>query len=112
MSATVRVRNAGGRAAEELVQLYAVAPDGLALPTPRRLLVAYARVRLEPGEERSVTLPFAVERLAVWDSALRVPGAPEDWLHEGALRVQPGAYRLAAGPSADVLEIHTALTVR
>ena len=112
VTATVRVRNAGGRAAEELVQLYAVAPDGLALPTPRRLLVAYARVRLEPGEERSVTLPFAVERLAVWDGALRVPGAPEDWLHEGALRVQPGAYRLAAGPSADVLEVHTALTVR
>ena len=82
------------------------------LPAPRRLLVAYARVRLEPGERRDVPLVFAVERLAVWDDAIRLDGTPQDWLHEGALRVQPGRYRLAAGPSADELPVEAALTVR
>jgi len=110
--AVVRVRNAGQRPADELVQVYSLAPDDLPLPAPRRLLVGYARVRLEPGETREVEIPFAVERLAVWDDALRLPGAVDDWLHAGALRVQPGVYRVAAGPSADHPATQTVLTVR
>ena len=111
VSARVRVRNAGDRPAEELVQLYSLA-DGFAIPTPHRLLLAYERVRLEPGESREVSLRFALERLAVWDDDARVDGAVDDWLHAGALRVQPGAYRLAAGPSADDLPVSAELTVR
>ncbi|MBP2437225.1 glycoside hydrolase family 3 C-terminal domain-containing protein [Microbacterium amylolyticum] len=74
-------------------------------------LVAYERVRLEPGESREVELSFDARRLAVWDDELRIEGAPEDWVHAGALRVQPGAYRIAAGPSADALEVDATLTV-
>jgi len=109
--AAVRVRNTGEREAEELVQLYALPPRDLALPTPRRLLVAYARVRLAPGETRDVELAFGVDRLAVWDDAVRLPGAADDWVHQGALRVQPGAYTLAAGPSAWHLPVSAALEV-
>ena len=109
--ATVRVRNTGVRAADELVQLYALPSRDLALPTPRRLLVAYARVRLAPGETRDVELAFGVDRLAVWDDAVRLPGAVDDWVHEGALRVQSGAYTLAAGPSAWDLPASAALEV-
>lgn len=111
VEATVTVRNTGDRAAEELVQLYALPEPGLEIATPRRLLVAFARVRLEPGETRRVPLRFALERLAVWDESARVDGAVEDWLHAGALRVQPGAYRIAAGPSADDLPVSAPLTV-
>ncbi|GAA1533211.1 beta-glucosidase [Microbacterium ginsengiterrae] len=107
----VTVANDGDRPAEELVQVYALAPSTLPLPAPRRLLVAYRRVRLEPGERRDVALSFDVARLAVWDDALRVDEAPQDWLHEGALRVQPGTYVLAAGPSADELPVSAELTV-
>ena len=92
MRAVVRVRNTGDRDAEELVQLYAFADEALPIATPRRVLVAYRRVRLAPGESREVELEFAVDRLSVWDDALRLEGAPEDWLHAGALRVQPGRY--------------------
>ncbi|GAA2976351.1 beta-glucosidase [Microbacterium terrae] len=108
--ASVRVRNNGERAAEELVQLYAL-PEGMPIPTPRRLLVAFDRVRLEPGEERVVDLAFAVDRLAVWDDDARVAGAVDDWLHAGALRVQPGVYRLHAGSSAWDLPVSTAFEV-
>ena len=111
VTATVRVRNTGDRVAEELVQVYALAPQDLPIPAPRRLLVGYARVALQPGEARDVAVPFAVERLAVWDDAVRLPGAVDDWLHAGALRVQPGEYRIAAGPSADALPVGTGLTV-
>ncbi|HWK76560.1 glycoside hydrolase family 3 C-terminal domain-containing protein [Microbacterium sp.] len=107
---TVTVTNEGGRPAEELVQVYALAPS-LPLPAPRRLLVAYRRVRLEPGESREVELTFDVARLAVWDESLRLDGAVDDWVHEGALRVQPGTYVLAAGPSADDLPVSAELQV-
>ncbi|WP_395243941.1 glycoside hydrolase family 3 C-terminal domain-containing protein [Agromyces sp. MMS24-K17] len=109
--AVVTVRNAGDRVAEELVQLYALPDPGLGLPTPRRLLVAFARVRLEPGEVREVALRFDVERLAVWDGDVRLDGATDDWVHAGALRVQPGAYRIAAGPSSDDLPVSGLLRV-
>jgi beta-glucosidase len=110
--ATVHVSNRGDRPAEELVQLYVLGPGDLPIPTPRRLLVAYRRVRLEPGEQRTVELTFPLARLAVWEDAVRLPEAPADWLHAGALRVQPGRYILAAGPSADDLVVTTGLEVR
>lgn len=96
VTARVTVANPSERAVEELVQLYAIAPE-LPVAAPRRLLLGYARVRVEPGETRTAEVRFTVERLAVWDGE--------------ALRVQPGDYRLAAGPSADALEASTTLTV-
>lgn len=110
--AVVVVHNTGGRHAEELVQLYALPPAHLPIEAPRRILVAYRRVPLEPGERRSVELEFSLGRLAVWDDSVRIPGAPVDWLHAGALRVQPGEYGISAGPSSDRLLVTAALVVR
>ncbi|MFC8680229.1 glycoside hydrolase family 3 C-terminal domain-containing protein [Microbacterium ureisolvens] len=111
VTAVVRVRNSGDRDAEELVQLYALPAEGFAIATPRRLLVAYERVRLAPGEVRDVELSFSPARLAVWDDAVRLPDAAQDWVHEGALRVQAGTYALAAGPSAWDLPVRAELEV-
>ncbi len=111
VTATVTVTNRGARGADELVQVYALGPQDLALPTPRRLLLGYRRVHLAPGETRAVEVPFDPARLAVWDPAARVPGAPGGWLHEGALRVQPARYTVAAGASASALPVAATLTV-
>lgn len=111
VTARVRVCNRGARAAEELVQVYVLAPAGLPIDPARRLLVGYRRVHLEPGEDREVEVSFSSARLAIWDDAVRLEGAPADWLHEGALRVQPGTYRVAAGPSADALDVAAPLVV-
>ncbi|WP_457100653.1 glycoside hydrolase family 3 C-terminal domain-containing protein [Microbacterium sp. P5_E9] len=107
----VRVRNTGDREVDELVQVYAQPLEALPIPTPQRLLVAYRRVRLAPGESRDVEVVFPVARLAVWDDAVRLDGATDDWLHAGALRVQPGGYTLASGPSAWDLPVRTDLRV-
>lgn len=113
--ARVRVRNTGSRPTDELVQLYALADDrpgdGPPLPRPRRLLLAHARVPLGPGEAADVELGFDVARLAVWDVAASVAGAPADWVHVGALRVQPGPYLVAAGRSSGDLPLRAALDV-
>ncbi|PFG43972.1 beta-glucosidase [Isoptericola jiangsuensis] len=100
----VRVANAGSRAVEELVQVYSLGCADVAVPTPVRLLLGYRRVRLEPGTEAVVDVPVDVTRLAVWHAD--GPG-----MLDGALRVQPGEYVVAAGPSSVDLPVRTVLAV-
>ncbi|MEL7977018.1 glycoside hydrolase family 3 C-terminal domain-containing protein [Isoptericola sp. F-RaC21] len=110
VAARVTVRNTGTRPVEELVQVYALGSD-LPIPAPRRLLLAFRRVSLAPGEAAEVELSFDVARLAVWDVAAQVSDAPDDWVHAGALRVQPGEYVIAAGPSSGDLPLRAGLAV-
>jgi beta-glucosidase len=63
---TVSVRNSGGMAAAEVVQVY-LEPPGLEVERPLRHLVAFQRVGLEPGEVRRLCLPIPLRRLAWFD---------------------------------------------
>jgi beta-glucosidase len=105
--ARVAVRNAGERPLEELVQVYSLGCPTTSVPVPVRLLLGYRRVRLEPGEEAAVEIAVDVARLAVWDAdAGDAPG-----MLDGRLRVQPGGYTVAAGPSSVDLPARCVLTV-
>lgn len=105
VTARVTVRNDGARPAEELVQVYALGGPASGVPTPERLLLGYERVRLVPGEEAVVDVPVDVARLAVWEQ-----GTGGGML-DGVLRVAPGEYTLAAGPSSVDLPARRRLTV-
>lgn len=94
----VVVSNNGSRPANELVQVYAASP-GHRFDFPRRLLVAYSRVELPPGERRTVRIPVPVERLATFS------------VTEGRMLVEPGSYQLMAGPSAGSLPLGVELAV-
>ncbi|MBW4529213.1 MAG: glycoside hydrolase family 3 C-terminal domain-containing protein [Aphanothece saxicola GSE-SYN-MK-01-06B] len=78
---TVTVHNSGTMAAEEVVQVYAE-PPGLAVERPRRTLVGFARVRLEPGENKPLSLEIPLRRLAWFDAA------------SDAFRLEAGRHRL------------------
>ncbi len=108
--ATVVVHNTGARAAEELVAIWSQAPE-LPLRAPRTRLLAWTRVRLEPGQRTEVTLPVRLGSLAVWDVAAEVAGDRGAVVTPGAFRVQAGTYRLASGPSASDLTVGAELTV-
>ncbi|MEV4300120.1 glycoside hydrolase family 3 N-terminal domain-containing protein [Microbispora rosea] len=74
---SVRVRNAGGRAGEEVVQLYL--HDVLAQVTrPTRQLTGFARVRLEPGESARATFTVHADRTAFTGRDLRRIVEPGD----------------------------------
>ncbi|MDE6022794.1 MAG: fibronectin type III-like domain-contianing protein, partial [Muribaculaceae bacterium] len=65
---TVDVKNTGGVAGKEVVQLYAKAPDAKAANKPEHELKAFAKTRsLKPGEAQTVSLTFAASDLASYD---------------------------------------------
>ncbi len=79
--AALTVTNTGKCAGAYVAQLYITPPAG-AIERPVRTLAAFAKVQLEPGESRRITLPLSPRSFAVWS---------DGW------RIQQGVYTLAVG---------------
>ncbi|HEX8338890.1 MAG TPA: glycoside hydrolase family 3 C-terminal domain-containing protein [Pyrinomonadaceae bacterium] len=60
------LKNTGGRAGEEVVQLY-VTHRNSSVERPLKELKGFARVALRPGETKRVTLKLDARQLAYWD---------------------------------------------
>jgi beta-glucosidase len=84
---SVTVANTGARAGDMVVPVYVSQPVSAGL-VPDKRLVAYTRVTLAPGEEKTVGLSFPAARLAV---------TPGDVNGSGKPRVLPGSYEVVAG---------------
>jgi beta-xylosidase len=95
VTVSVVVRNTGGRAGAEVVQLYLHDPIGQ-VTRPVVRLVGYARVPLAPGEARRVTLRMPAD-LASFTG------------RDGRRIVEPGALELRLGVSC--LDVRHAATV-
>jgi len=94
---SVAVRNDGDMAAEEVVQCYVGAP-GVEAEQPVKLLRAFDRVALAPGETGIVQLFVSLESLCWRDPATH------GWKLEG------GSYRVLVGGASDQL-IETRVTL-
>jgi beta-glucosidase len=95
---TVRVKNTGKRASDEVVQMY-VQHLGSAVQRPLEELKGFERVRIEAGAERDVTMELKPRDLAYWDVAGHV------W------RVEKEQVRVLAGGSSDKLPVQVTLGV-
>ena len=84
---TVDVTNTGARAGEEVVQLY-VGFEGSPVERPKKLLRAFAKVALAPGQTKTVPLRVAARDLAWYDAPQKT------W------RVEPMTYGVRVGPSS------------
>jgi beta-glucosidase len=84
--ATVTVRNTGAMAGAEVVQLYLEMPRSTGEPV--RQLRGFQRVRLDPGEQRQVSLAIKTDDLSCWDE------------HAKRWRVADGIYRIHVGRSS------------
>src|SRR5262245_39457566 len=96
VEATVEVANTGAMAGDTVVQLYVTQPG---TERAARVLRDFARVSLEPGETRTITLGVAAADLAGWDSA------------RGGWVVEPGAYGLCVGSSSRDLPLCGNVTI-
>ncbi len=97
IEASVAVTNTGSCTADEVVQLY-IGPPGRAIERQAKLLKAFARITLQPGETRVVRLSVALDDLRWRDVATH------GW------KLESGIYRVMAGGGSVGLS-ETAVTV-
>ncbi|WP_439694363.1 beta-glucosidase [Curtobacterium sp. SP.BCo] len=98
---SVTVRNTGGRAGEDVVQLYGHDVQG-SVTRPLAQLLGYARVALDPGESVRVRFDVPAQRFAFTGRDLRKvvePGDVEVWVAAHAAASRPGG---AADPGGIV----------
>jgi len=95
---TVKVKNTGKRASDEVVQLY-VQHLGSAVERPQLELKGFKRVRIEAGVEQDVTLQLKPRDLAYWDEAKHV------W------KVEKEQVRVLAGGASDKLPVLATIDV-
>jgi beta-glucosidase len=96
-SVTFTVKNTGKRAGAEIAQVYAALPPSTNEP-PKRL-VAWARVQLEPGESKSITLSLEPLFLSIFNEAR------DSW------ELVPGNYKLLVGGSSQNTPITAAVSI-
>ena len=82
-----RIRNTGPMAGEEIAQLY-IHADTQGMFRPEQELKGFAKVALEPGEEKTVSIPLEDRSFAVW-SILE-----NNWV------IESGEYTLRIGASS------------
>jgi beta-glucosidase len=87
---TVAVTNTGSRAGAEVVQVY-ISDLKSSLPRPRKELKGFAKVWLQPGETRDVTITLGRDALSYYDDR------SQQWV------VEPGAFEALVGNASDHL---------
>ena len=97
-TARVRVTNVGDMAGDEVVQLY-MRDEVASVARPVLALKGFQRIKLAPGESREVTFELGFEQLSMLDQELTSV-------------VEPGTFRVMAGPSSRELVARAVLTVR
>jgi beta-glucosidase len=95
---TVKVKNTGTRASDEVVQMY-VKHLGSMVDRPKLELKGFKRVRIEPGAEADVTLDLKPRDLAYWDAVRH------------AWRVEKEQVRVMAGGASDNLPVEGTLVI-
>ncbi len=98
LTVTVDVENIGDRAGKEVVQLYVAPPKGRVI-RPVRELREFAKVSLQPGEKKTVTMVLGKRAFAYWNTEV------QDW------RAEDGTYQIQIGTSAHDIVLQAAVAV-
>ncbi len=98
LAVAVTVRNTGARPGSEVVQLY-LGDDAASLPRPPRELKAFAKVRLSPGEARTVRFLLRERDFSFFD--------PD----HGGWRCEAGGFTIAVGSSSRDLRLRARVRI-
>jgi beta-glucosidase len=96
--AAVKVKNTGRVAGKEIVQLY-IHEQCARVVRPEKELKAFAKVTLQPGEEKIVRFDLSRRDFAYYDVSVH------DWV------VNPGKFDLLVGGSSDALRMKLTIEV-
>lgn len=86
LTVSVRVKNTGSVAGDEVVQLY-LRDDVSSVTTYDKVLRGFERIRLRAGEEQTVSFTLRPRDLALWDKDMR-------------FSVEPGTFTIMVGASS------------
>jgi beta-glucosidase len=92
------VTNKGGRAGDEVVQLY-LRDDESSVITFEKVLRGFARIHLAPGETKTMHFTLRPEHLALYDRM-------------GHWTVEPGKFTVWVGASSEDLRLSAGFTIR
>jgi beta-glucosidase len=95
---TFTLANAGAREGSEIAEVYAMLPS--AAEEPFKRLVGFSKVKLNPGEKRSVTVEIDPKYLSIFDEQ-----------KDGWSRL-PGDYTISVGGSSDNLPLKTKVNLK
>jgi len=95
---TAPVTNSGSRAGSVVVQAYVRRVEG-GVPGPRQALAGFAKMRLEPGETREVTMTLEPRAFQYWDA------------EGGAWRTPDGEYAVLIGKSVYDIRVYANVAV-
>ena len=98
LQVSVEITNTGQRTGKEVVQLY-VRDQQARLQRPEKELKAFAKVQLEPGERKMVTLSIACDALAYYDDLAH------EWVAEA------GEFEVIVGASSQDIRANAAFTL-
>jgi beta-glucosidase len=98
MMVHLTVANTGAVEGAEIAEVYTTMPA--AAEEPPKRLVGWAKVMLQPGDQKEVTVEIPKQRFAIWDEASH------------AWKVVPGEYTLMAGPSSLELPLKKAVRMK
>jgi beta-glucosidase len=96
-SVSFTVTNTGSRDGIEIAEVYAALPA--AAQEPPKRLVGWARVKLAPGESKSVSVAIEPKYLSIWDEK------------GNAWKLLPGSYNLMVGGSSQDLPLTKTITL-
>jgi len=91
VTVSLDVKNTGTREGDEVVQLY-TRDLVSSVTTYEKNLRGFERVRLQPGETRTLTFTLRPEDLALWDRSMRFV-------------VEPGAFKVMLGSSSEDIRL-------
>jgi len=92
------VKNTGGPAGDEVVQLYVTLND-TPIKAPIRRLCGFERINIAPGETKNVSFDVTNEYLALYDEAA------------ASFTVKPGSITFAAGSSSKDIKIESTISI-
>jgi beta-glucosidase len=95
---TFTVANTGARAGAEIAEVYASLPASAEEP-PKRL-VGWSKVKLEAGEQKSVTIEIDPKYLSIFDEA------KDGWT------LVPGDYTILVGGSSQNLPLKASISLK
>ena len=98
LEVSFKVKNTGNLTGKEIAQLYVSKPETKLIRAPKELK-GFAKVALEPGEEKTITIKLNQRSFAYYNTKIK------DW------HVESGAYEIQIGASSDDIRLSTSVNI-